>query len=129
MQSVSVAVVVEVLLAALVIFGVGAVLTARLPGLADVPADDAGDGLPSGPLQADDLADARFPLAFRGYRMADVDAVLARLADDLRARDDEIDQLRGTAPWAPAAEPEPDDIAPAASVAVPSSPSVSLEKR
>jgi DivIVA domain-containing protein len=33
-----------------------------------------------GPLSADDLRRVRFPLAFRGYRMADVDELLDRLA-------------------------------------------------
>jgi DivIVA domain-containing protein len=37
-----------------------------------VPAD--------GPLAADDLRRVRFSLAFRGYRMSEVDALLDRLA-------------------------------------------------
>lgn len=102
---VSLSVIVEVLIAALVLFGVGAAVSGGFRGLADVPADDAGDGLPAGPLQAEDLAAARFPLAFRGYRMADVDAVLARLGDNLRARDEEIDRLRGMAGYAAEASP------------------------
>ncbi len=36
-----------------------------------------------GPLGADDLRRVRFSLAFRGYRMSEVDALLARLADQL----------------------------------------------
>ena len=39
-----------------------------------VPAD--------GPVTADDLRRIRFPLAFRGYRMAEVDALLERLAEE-----------------------------------------------
>jgi DivIVA domain-containing protein len=39
---------------------------------ADVPA--------TGPLSADDLRRVRFSLAFRGYRMSEVDALLDRLA-------------------------------------------------
>jgi DivIVA domain-containing protein len=35
---------------------------------------------PAGPLSADDLRRVRFPLAFRGYRMSEVDALLDRLA-------------------------------------------------
>lgn len=34
----------------------------------------------SGPLTADDLRRVRFSLAFRGYRMSEVDALLDRLA-------------------------------------------------
>ena len=35
------------------------------------------------PLAAQDLRTVRFPLAFRGYRMSDVDELLARLATEL----------------------------------------------
>lgn len=41
---------------------------------ATVPAD--------GPVTADDLRRVRFPLAFRGYRMQEVDALLDRLATE-----------------------------------------------
>ncbi len=34
-------------------------------------------------LEASDLRTVRFPLAVRGYRMSDVDALLARLATEL----------------------------------------------
>ena len=39
----------------------------------------------TGPLSADDLRRVRFSLAFRGYRMSEVDALLDRLATE---RDD-----------------------------------------
>ena len=35
-----------------------------------------------GPITADDLRRIRFPMAFRGYRMAEVDALLSRLAEE-----------------------------------------------
>ena len=35
-----------------------------------------------GPITADDLRRIRFPIAFRGYRMAEVDALLSRLAEE-----------------------------------------------
>jgi DivIVA domain-containing protein len=46
--------------------------------------DDSPDSLvPSdGPVTADDLRRIRFPLAVRGYRMAEVDALLERLAEE-----------------------------------------------
>lgn len=51
--------------------------------------------LPTGRrLGADDLAATRFSVAFRGYRMADVDLVLDRLAAELEERDAELDTLR-----------------------------------
>ena len=39
------------------------------------------------PIGADDLRTVRFSLAFRGYRMAEVDTLLARLAHELERRD------------------------------------------
>jgi DivIVA domain-containing protein len=36
----------------------------------------------TGPLEADDLRRVRFSLAFRGYRMSEVDALLDRLASE-----------------------------------------------
>jgi DivIVA domain-containing protein len=46
--------------------------------------DDAPDTLvpAEGPITADDLRRVRFPIAFRGYRMAEVDALLNRLAEE-----------------------------------------------
>ncbi len=51
--------------------------------------DDAPDSLvPSdGPVTADDLRRIRFPLAVRGYRMAEVDALLERLAEEREEAD------------------------------------------
>jgi DivIVA domain-containing protein len=57
--------------------------------------DDSPDTLvPAGrPITGDDLRRVRFPLAFRGYRMAEVDALLDRLATELdQARD--LDRAR-----------------------------------
>ncbi len=44
---------------------------------ARVPAD--------GPLTAQDIRRVRFTTAFRGYRMSEVDTLLARIADELEA--------------------------------------------
>jgi DivIVA domain-containing protein len=46
--------------------------------------DDAPDSLVPAdePVTAEDLRRIRFPLAFRGYRMAEVDALLNRLAEE-----------------------------------------------
>jgi DivIVA domain-containing protein len=51
--------------------------------------DDSPDSLvPSeGPVTADDLRRIRFPLAVRGYRMAEVDALLERLAEEREEAD------------------------------------------
>ena len=58
----------------------------------------------SGPLGADDLRRVRFSLAFRGYRMSEVDALLDRLA-----RERETGAATGAETGTgPAAEPAPD---------------------
>jgi DivIVA domain-containing protein len=51
--------------------------------------DDEPDSLvpADGPVTADDLRRIRFPLAFRGYRMGEVDALLERLAEEREAAD------------------------------------------
>ena len=51
--------------------------------------DDAPDSLVprDGPVTAEDLRRIRFPLAVRGYRMAEVDALLERLAEEREATD------------------------------------------
>lgn len=64
----------------------GAVLVAlRYPQAGQLPEvvpDHAVTEVPeAGPLTADDLRRVRFPVVFRGYRMADVDALLDRLAE------------------------------------------------
>jgi len=74
-------------LAILVVLAMGGVaVVAAGRGAPLSPAyDDSPDTLvPAGrPIGADDLRRVRFPLAVRGYRMAEVDALLARLADEL----------------------------------------------
>jgi DivIVA domain-containing protein len=79
------------LFAALIVLAMGGVaMVASGRGGSMAPAyDDRPDvTLPDGrPLQAQDLRTVRFPLAVRGYRMSDVDALLARLATELEDRD------------------------------------------
>jgi hypothetical protein len=64
------------------------------------------------PMGADDVDGVRLPVALRGYRFAETDLLLDRLAAELRARDAEIARLRGDAPAAPAG-PAADAPAPA----------------
>jgi DivIVA domain-containing protein len=49
------------------------------------------------PLRAADLRAIRFPVALRGYRMAEVDALLARLAGELAAREQAEDRAEDRA--------------------------------
>ena len=47
------------------------------------------------PLTPEDVDGVRLPVALRGYRFAETDLLLDRLAAELRARDAEIARLRG----------------------------------
>jgi DivIVA domain-containing protein len=51
-----------------------------------------------GPLSADDLRRVRFSLAFRGYRMSEVDALLDRLASEKDAEPPRHDGHGGPPP-------------------------------
>jgi hypothetical protein len=53
----------------------------------DLPADRQ--------LHPEDVDAVRLPVALRGYRFAETDILLDRLAGELRARDEEIARLRG----------------------------------
>lgn len=75
---------VEVLLAAGVLLAVGLVAAGRLDVMSRaVP--DAPPGLPPGPVTPEELASLKLPVVLRGYRMADVDEVLDRVAVELAA--------------------------------------------
>ena len=50
-------------------------------------------GLPDGPVAVHALEHVRFAQALRGYRMDQVDAVLDRMSEVLRLRDEEIARL------------------------------------
>ena len=77
-------------------FAVVAAATGRADPMADMPPDAAPSALPEDrPVRADDVRQVRFDLAFRGYRMEQVDAVLDRLATELAERDNPV-QLRGS---------------------------------
>ncbi|MDQ6650874.1 MAG: DivIVA domain-containing protein [Actinomycetota bacterium] len=93
----------ELLVVAVVVATAIMVARGRGDGLAPAPPDAGGVGIgPTGRVEAAEVAELRFGLAFRGYRMAEVDFVLARLAEQLRARDDELATLRGAGPALPA---------------------------
>ncbi|MGH8861749.1 MAG: DivIVA domain-containing protein [Jatrophihabitantaceae bacterium] len=72
------------------------------PSIRDEPSWE----LPGKELDYDDIATARLPVALRGYRFAETDRLLDRLAEELRRRDEEIARLRAGAAedqerWAP----------------------------
>ncbi len=75
------------ILLVLVLGGIAVVASGR-----GAPMEDAWDDRPDaevpaeGPLGAEDLRRVRFSLAFRGYRMSEVDALLDRLAREREGR-------------------------------------------
>ena len=72
----------------LVLGGIAAVAAGRGGGMPDNDPDLPPSRVPSsGPLTAQHLRTVRFPLAVRGYRMADVDSLLSRLASQLEGSD------------------------------------------
>ena len=69
--------------------------------------DDSPDSLvPSeGPVTADDLRRIRFPLAVRGDRMAEVDALLERLAEERERADRDAAAETPSSPAPPSGPP------------------------
>ncbi len=69
------------ILVVLLLGGIAVVAAGRGTPMADTWDDRPDAEVPAtGPLGADDLRRVRFSLAFRGYRMSEVDALLDRLA-------------------------------------------------
>lgn len=97
--------IVEIVLAAVIVFGVAAVAMGYGGSITHFKPDWPGRRLPEGrTLRADDVAAARFSLAFRGYRMHEVDDALDRLALEIAERDARIEQLTGQPYEAPVHE-------------------------
>ncbi|HEX6246847.1 MAG TPA: DivIVA domain-containing protein [Nocardioidaceae bacterium] len=69
------------------LMGAVAVVAAGVGGSMGQVYDDRPDARvqAEGPLTAEDLRRVRFTTAFRGYRMSEVDTLLARLAAELEA--------------------------------------------
>lgn len=88
------------ILLVLALGGIAVVASGRGTPMADAYDDRPDAVVPAtGPLRADDLRRVRFSLAFRGYRMSEVDALLDRLATEREDADREE---------APAVEDPPD---------------------
>ncbi|WP_432564598.1 DivIVA domain-containing protein [Kineococcus sp. SYSU DK003] len=83
--------VVLLVLVLLVVGAVVAVVTGRVSGaLGPQTSSRPYRGLPEGPVVATDVDAVRFSLGVRGYRMDEVDAVLDRLREEIRERDEEL---------------------------------------
>ncbi len=78
---------------AAVLFGVAVLVFGRGEELAPLPPDATPTRLPSRDVTGDDLRHLRFPQAVRGYRMAEVDWVLDRLAAELERGAAEREEL------------------------------------
>ena len=79
-----------------VLAGVVLVAAGRASGLPAADPDRSPTGvLPPGDVSARDVERLRFSLAFRGYRMDEVDDVLDRLTSELAERDARIAELEG----------------------------------
>jgi DivIVA domain-containing protein len=80
------------ILVVLALGGVAMVASGRGEPLAPAYDDRPDVGVPAtGPLRAEDLRKARFGMVLRGYRMAEVDALLERLAAQLEGSLDGAD--------------------------------------
>ncbi|ABL80716.1 MULTISPECIES: DivIVA domain-containing protein [unclassified Nocardioides] len=79
--------------------GIAVVAAGRGAPLAEVYDDRPDAGVPAeGPVTAEDLRRVRFPLAVRGYRMSEVDALLDRLASQLENGRGPEDERPGSPP-------------------------------
>lgn len=77
-------VIVVAVLGAIILGAVGWLFASGESGLRGEPPAQPDLGPEHRPLTADDVPALRFRLAFRGYRMSDVDAALDRLTESLR---------------------------------------------
>jgi len=102
----------EIVLVAVVLFALAAFAVGGVGGMTEVPPERGDDGLPAGDLRGEDLNRARFGLAFRGYRMAEVDAVLDRLRDQLVRYEQQLGAPTGDGSGPPAPAPVPPAPAP-----------------
>jgi DivIVA domain-containing protein len=66
-----------------VVFGLASVVFGRGEELAPLPPGATPTRLPAGEIDGDDVRELQFQQALRGSRMAEVDWVLDRLADEL----------------------------------------------
>lgn len=77
----------------------GVVLVVKSPAANVTPSQTPSPtaGMPT-PVTAADLRQVRFPVVFRGYRMDEVDALLARVAEQLDASQASVDPAPTTMP-------------------------------
>jgi DivIVA domain-containing protein len=86
------------ILVVLALGGVAAVAAGRGMSLPESFDDRTDSRVPSGTLSAADVRTVRFPMALRGYRCGEVDALLDLLAVQLAEQQAELERLRGSVP-------------------------------
>lgn len=119
-------IVLGILVSAGVVFAVFAVTVGHGGSMTQFQPDWPGRPLPEDRVvRAADVTAARFSLAFRGYRMAEVDDALDRLAAEIAERDYAIEQLTGR-PFEPP-QPAPVELTPALESTDPFAPAVPTE--
>ncbi len=85
-----------IVVAAVVVFIVAAVAMGYGGSITHFAPDWPGRRLPEDrTLRSEDVTQVRFSIAFRGYRMTEVDDALDRLAAEIEQRDVRIEQLTG----------------------------------
>ena len=90
------------ILIVLAMAGVALVASGRTGALPEEYDDRPDARVPAGVLQGSDLRRVRFSLAFRGYRMSEVDTLLALLAEQLDARSEADVETADQTPGEPA---------------------------
>jgi DivIVA domain-containing protein len=108
----------QVIAALGVVFATVLVATGRGDSLGDLPVGPRPRLPEDRAIERADVVDLRLGVAFRGYRMDEVDDALDRLADEIASRDVEIAELRRQLAGAPAL----DSPVRAGSTAVPDQP-------
>jgi DivIVA domain-containing protein len=84
----------QLVIVAVVLFAVSAVAAGRGGSIGEAYPDRPDLRLPADrQVEPADVAGVRFSVGLRGYRMHEVDQVLARLAAELAGRDARIDEL------------------------------------
>ena len=83
------------------VFGIASAVFGRGEELAPLPPGATPTRLPVGDVGGDDVRALRFQQAVRGYRMAEVDWVLDRLAEEIERLTQERDELAARVEQAP----------------------------
>ncbi len=100
---------VVMVLVAAVVFLLSALVFGRGEELAPLPPGASPTRLPPEDVTSNDVRSLRFQQVVRGYKMAEVDWVLERLATEVDELRDRIAELEGVSPE-PESEPEPEPV-------------------